>query len=420
MRPGSTRDASSEEPLDYDDVSSPATSSLIDVTPRDPFVGTAFEMPYKSRPLFHLFMTTRVLHSTPVARDKNSFLVHRALSHPGFLHGALLMTTLQWAWSTGDSEQFRVPYLYHKLQAIRFVNEQLANPETAVHEGTIAAVASLALVENSLGSDDAVTSHLRGLARIKEIQDRNGASRSPGLLQRVILMAARCVKSRPVCGILDISRTDDVHQSIIVSILRIALRPIYDIFTLTGSEHLTEELSNVLARQSSHAQALDSNLVALQSVDSSRTGFISCYFYLYMILRESGVDAFVLNWLLEQLLADVCRTESLMHKGSYSQSLWFWTVMFGACATVAARITSPLENEQMSAIRDVYMDKINLASQVLKIKSWEGAKSALRLFAWEDDFDGEEELRRLWEEAVWEDDGHRPKLHSLSSGFPIS
>jgi hypothetical protein len=59
------------------------------------------------------------------------------------------MTTLHWAWKMGpcDNEQFQIASLYHKLQAIRFVNEQLANPETAVNEGTIAAVASLALVE---------------------------------------------------------------------------------------------------------------------------------------------------------------------------------------------------------------------------------------------------------------------------------
>lgn len=57
------------------------------------------------------------------------------------------MTTLQWAWTTGDGEQFRIPYLYHKLQAVRFVKEQLADPEMAVNDGTVAAVASLALVE---------------------------------------------------------------------------------------------------------------------------------------------------------------------------------------------------------------------------------------------------------------------------------
>lgn len=40
-----------------------------------------------------------------------------------------------------------MPFLYHKLQAIRFVNEQLAKSEAAVEDGTIAAITSLALVE---------------------------------------------------------------------------------------------------------------------------------------------------------------------------------------------------------------------------------------------------------------------------------
>lgn len=218
--------------------------------------------------------------------------------------------------------------------------------------------------------------------------------------------------------ILEIGRTDDVHQSMIVSLLRVALRPIYDIFALTGSScDPMKTLSDESRRKSSPPPscALDGSP---PPVDCSRVGFISCYFYLYIILREDAVDSFVLNWFLEQLLADVCRTESLMQKGLYSQTLWFWTVMFGACATVAAKVTSYLECEQMRTIRDVYMDKINLASQLLRIKSWEGAKSTMRLFAWEDDFDGEEELKSLWEEAVWADDGHRPKLHSIGPGFP--
>lgn len=77
----------------------------------------------------------------------NRSSVHRALSHPGFLHAALLLTTLHWAWHTGDVEQFRVPYLYHKVQAIRFVNEQLQDLEAAASDATIAVVASLAVME---------------------------------------------------------------------------------------------------------------------------------------------------------------------------------------------------------------------------------------------------------------------------------
>jgi hypothetical protein len=59
------------------------------------------------------------------------------------------MTSLQWTWSTGINEQIRASYLYHKLQAIRFVNEQLAKSDAGNEDGVIAAIASLALVEVS-------------------------------------------------------------------------------------------------------------------------------------------------------------------------------------------------------------------------------------------------------------------------------
>ncbi|KAI1376747.1 hypothetical protein F4677DRAFT_72211 [Hypoxylon crocopeplum] len=377
----------------------------MDATPKDPFLGTSYDMPHKSRSLFQLFTNTRVLYTTRVERNANSFIVHKALSHPGFLHAALLMTALHWAWSTGDVEHFRVPYLYHKLQAIRFVTDQLRHPDAAVHDGTIAAVSSLALVENALGSVDAVSSHLRGLAKIKELQGEDRRPKKMGLLQRMILMAATIVSSRPVWDILDISRTDYVHQSMIISLLRVALRPIYSLYILGNSYDSDEPLSGVLARKAPHSRASDSNVLApLRSVDSSRSGFIACYFYLYVIMREGTVDSFILNWFIEQLLADVCRTEVPMQKGQYSQSLWFWTVMFGACTTMAAKTSDDLEKSQMKVVRDVYLDKINLVSRVLRIKSWEAAKSILRLFAWEEDFDGEMELKAIWEEAVWEDE----------------
>ncbi|KAI1393802.1 uncharacterized protein F4822DRAFT_424265 [Hypoxylon trugodes] len=385
---------------------------LTDATPSDPFLGTSYDMPHRSRSLFQLFTNTKVLYTTRVERNANSFIVHKALSHPGFLHAALLMTALHWAWSTGDVEHFRVPYLYHKLQAIRFVTDQLRNPDAAVHDGTIAAVSSLALVENALESVDAVSSHLRGLAKIKELQHEDRCLTKIGLLQRMILMAAKSVSSRPVWDILDICRTDLVHQSVIISLLRVALRPIYNLNILGSWRDSDEPLSEMLGRKAPapHSRTSDGNVLPpLKSVDSSRSGFIACYFYIYVIMREGVVDSFMLNWFVEQLLADVCRTEEPMQKGEYSSSLWFWSVMFGACATMAAKTSDELERSQMKVARDVYLDKINLASQVLKIRNWESAKSTLRSFAWEDDFDGEMELKAVWEEAVWKGDGRRSK-----------
>ncbi|KAI0911884.1 hypothetical protein F4824DRAFT_485283 [Ustulina deusta] len=405
--------STNEEPFDPAVVGSLAPIHIHDVS-IDPFVGTQYEMPYKSRSLFYLFASTRVLYRSRVERSQDSFLVHRALSHPGFLHAALLLTTLHWAWHTGDVEQFRVPYLYHKVQAIRFVNEQLQDPERAASDGTIAVVASLAVMENSLGSTEAVSSHLQGLARIKELQGEERRPKKMGLFQRMIAMAARSVSSRPVWDMLNISRTDDVHQSVIISLLRIALRPIYSMPTLSGADDPDEPLADVLAKKTPHPRTSDIHTIpSHRTVDTSRSEFIACYFYLYMILRENNVDSFLVEWFIEQLLADVCRTEALMQKGQYSQSLWFWTVMFGACAADATKAYSELERSHMKMLKDIYLGKINLVSQLLRIRSWEGAKSILRLFAWEDNFNGESEMQAIWEEAVWGDNGKRLRTKHL-------
>lgn len=212
---------------------------------------------------------------------------------------------------------------------------------------------------------------------------------------------------------LTISRTDDVHQSVIISLLRVSLRPIYSMPTLSGADDPDEPLSEVLAKKTPHPSMSEVHtLPSHRTVDTSRSEFIACYFYLCMILRENSVDSFLVEWFIEQLLADVCRTEALMQKGKYSQSLWFWSVMFGACAANAARAQSAREEAHMQMLKDVYLDKINLASQLLRIRNWEGAKSILRLFAWEDDFNGESEMQAIWEEAVW-GGNKRPKTDTF-------
>jgi hypothetical protein len=183
--------------------------------------------------------------------------------------------------------------------------------------------------------------------------------------------------------------------------------------TLSGADDPEEPLSEVLAKKTPSPRTSEVHtLQSHRTVDTSRSEFIACYFYLCMILRENTVDSFLVEWFIEQLLADVCRTEALMQKGKYSQSLWFWTVMFGACAANAAKAKSAMEEAHMKILKDVYLDKINLVSQLMRIRNWEGAKSILRLFAWEDDFNGESEMQAIWEEAVW-GENKRPKTHHL-------
>ncbi|RYP92266.1 hypothetical protein DL770_001579 [Monosporascus sp. CRB-9-2] len=291
---------------------------------------------------------------------------------------------------TGTS--FKLP---DRLQTIRFVNEQIKDPVTATHDGTVAAVATLALVEWHL--------IFVGWPRSSSFKGQ----------------AARTVTRRSAWDIVKINRTDSVHQSLVISLLQATVRPIYSLFTLSSSSDWGESLPEVLAKKIPRSKEEDSNIVTpLRPVDCTRTGFMACYFYLHVILREERVDSFILNWLIEQLLIDVRRTELLMQKGQYSQSLWFWSVLFGACIATAAKTDSSLEEAQMKLARDEYLGKINMASQVLRIKTWEGAKAALRLFAWEDEFDGELELKAIWEESVWADQGRAkmPGAGNVDSG----
>lgn len=83
------------------------------------------------------------------AADSQRRRIRRALSNPACLHVALLMTAIKFTWDTGSMERIKKSFLHHKLEAIKFVNEQLQNPRIAATDCTIASIAALALAEVS-------------------------------------------------------------------------------------------------------------------------------------------------------------------------------------------------------------------------------------------------------------------------------
>lgn len=58
------------------------------------------------------------------------------------------------------------------------------------------------------------------------------------------------------------------------------------------------------------------------------------------------------------------------------------------------------EERSVEAWRAKFGAKVRLACRVLGVTDWDGAREALRKFAWVQGFDGEEEIRALWEEAM--------------------
>jgi hypothetical protein len=60
------------------------------------------------------------------------------------------MTAIKYRWDTGSMDRIKKSFLHHKLEAIKFVNEQIQNPKMAATDCTIASIAALALAEVSV------------------------------------------------------------------------------------------------------------------------------------------------------------------------------------------------------------------------------------------------------------------------------
>lgn len=133
---------------------------------------------------------------------------------------------------------------------------------------------------------------------------------------------------------------------------------------------------------------------------SSRASYIATFFYLVMAVNDSEMDCVLTVWLLEQLIDDVCEKEADMAAGSFSRSLWFWSVLFGAAVAKSGRPITDTGKQQLAKWRAVYAAKLRLASSVMQLSDWQAAKVALAEVAWTEGSDAESRLRGIWEEAM--------------------
>ncbi|KAK0725036.1 hypothetical protein B0H67DRAFT_550682 [Lasiosphaeris hirsuta] len=162
-------------------------------SPADPFDSLPIKMPHRSLELFHHFAHYRIFSRTAVPKNPNSDCVGLALSDPGTFRACLLMTALNYSWLSGGSlrnTDMEETYLYHKLEAMRIVNEQIADPAKCTSDGCLALIAALALVESGMGDHTAAEAHLNGLFTLLDMRrPEEWEHRFYGLLQRIILIA---------------------------------------------------------------------------------------------------------------------------------------------------------------------------------------------------------------------------------------
>lgn len=136
---------------------------------------------------------------------------------------------------------------------------------------------------------------------------------------------------------------------------------------------------------------------------ASRNAYYTAFLYMCMMLREGALSSFILKLLIDQLLDDAERTEKAFLEGRCNRSVWFWTMMMTLAAVASAPAEDKLEAMQIVTWQGAIRGKIRLANTILGLNDWESAKAHLKLIAWEERFDGEDELRRMWEDITWEE-----------------
>ncbi|KAK4445095.1 hypothetical protein QBC34DRAFT_413902 [Podospora aff. communis PSN243] len=161
-------------------------------SPADPFDSLPIKMPLRSLELFHHYTHYRIFCRTAVPKNPDSECVAIALSNPGTFRACLLMTALNYSWLAGpgslQTTDMEETYLYHKLEAMRLVNEQITDPVQSTSDGCLSLIAALALVESGMGDHVAAEAHLNGLFTLLDMRRPDAwQHRFYGLLQRIIL-----------------------------------------------------------------------------------------------------------------------------------------------------------------------------------------------------------------------------------------
>ncbi|GJC95664.1 C6 transcription factor [Colletotrichum higginsianum] len=343
-------------------VASEAEAPLVNVVSHQPFAG--FSGDYQMSPM-------------------SQWLWHQCL-----LHGCLVVAACQWAWVTGSLEHVKVPFLYHKAAAYEFAKQQLSESVETVSDTTVFAIATLALTENGYN-----------LMR-------------SNLAQQMLEMAGDRLRRGEVNVIHDAISAD--FQPSIIALLFTSL---WDMESLpprqaprygwwegdeTPTDRLWQDYTKNLNWELSRGFDPERNIATMLNGDakSSRASYIATFFYLVMAVNDSEMDCVLTVWLLEQLIDDVCDKEEEMIAGTFSRSLWFWSVLFGAAVANTGRPITATGREQLAKWRAMYAAKLGLASSVMRLDSWQTAKAVLAEVAWTDGSDAEGRLQDIWEDAV--------------------
>ncbi|KAI1439187.1 hypothetical protein GGR50DRAFT_5947 [Xylaria sp. CBS 124048] len=378
------------------------TSTLRTIVPSHMSVSFPVKMEDESRFLFDILAKYRSVVWKDSLVQHESFVVHRALSSPACLHVALLMTAIKYTWDTGSMDRIKHSLLHHKLEAIKFVHKEVQNPTTTAMGHTIASIAALALAESALGCRDIAKDHIMGLSRVLNMRDGEAIT-DGNIFQSLVILTTRGTGKFTLRELLTATEGIENPECLGMSTFRAIpdrFRRMADHTMDFGDKTLNEALEEVFEGATGPNSTTTIN-TALSATAISRARLMSCYLCLFATLGTDMVDPFMLNWLVEWMLSDLTREEDSMRQGKFPRQVWFWAVIMVTCAVATARPNTELEIHQVGEWRKACREKIRLVSQALNLKTWEQTKEVLTAWVWRDSYDEEQQVREMWEEAVY-------------------
>ncbi|KAE8451943.1 hypothetical protein EG329_002784 [Mollisiaceae sp. DMI_Dod_QoI] len=383
---------------------SPLTSGF-DIEMMDPFNALPASMSHKSNMLLNHFNNYRVLLREPVRRPPGGEMFAWAATDAALLHASLVLAGKHWTFLGGSKRLIESTLYYHKMEAIRLLNERLADPVNSVSDGTVGAVGVLIFVECLDGSREAASVHLDGLEKMVQMRGDLYSPSMSGLLQRMIFLAdlltatannckPRFQKTRP-------SGNDEIPTP---SMTKTLIQPefvndsFYKEIGLDGplSKMFMDLhwLSFLMVNNDRNAGATDNDVLTSSITESERyidtmlrggqygnhkatkgvvagRAFVvlAGYIYLYLYLRRIEVNNRLYDWMVDLLREDLGNVERRMRE-SYPPELLFWVLFVGACASVGRREL------------DWFKKELRVSKEILGLNDWIGARYILMKFAW--------------------------------------
>jgi hypothetical protein len=121
--------------------------TFLSATTSDPFQTLPINLDPASQQLLNHFQVYRMFVRGYVKRSPGDSLFKLAISDAALLHAALVVSASH-LMSLGGLSGISSPTMYfHKIEAIKIVNERMSDPKGAVQDATMGAVACLTILE---------------------------------------------------------------------------------------------------------------------------------------------------------------------------------------------------------------------------------------------------------------------------------